>query len=62
MQGCSVRWFDTRSETLFSASPRSFVDRYGSISQPEHPFETGAVEISHKGISTENRLREFLSL
>ena len=62
MQGSSVRWFDTRSETLFSAAPRSFVDRYGAISQPEHPFETGAVEISHKNISTENRLREFLTV
>jgi hypothetical protein len=51
---CSVRWFDLRNHVLYKDAPPSFLKRYGDIEQPEHPFETGAIEFSRKqGLSKE---------
>jgi hypothetical protein len=48
----SIRWMDKRMGTLLTIPPPSFTARYGAIAQPEHPFETGAIEFARKRITT----------
>lgn len=52
LEAAEVRWMDKRTGTLLRTPPSSFVERYGSIAQPEHPFETGAIEFAKKKITT----------
>ncbi len=47
---CDIRWFDLRNGAFFTEAPRSFLERYGNIAQPEHPYEVGAIELSKRGI------------
>lgn len=58
---CSIRWFDLRNRVLFTKPPDSFEKRYGPIGQPEHPFETGAIEFSHHEKLTHTSLMNSLS-
>ncbi len=48
----AIRWMDKRMGTLLNSAPPSFTARYGEIAQPEHPFETGAIEFAKKKITT----------
>jgi hypothetical protein len=52
LAAAEVRWMDRRTGTLLRTPPPSFLERYGSIAQPEHPFETGAIEFAKKNITT----------
>jgi hypothetical protein len=61
MGECSVRWYDLRSGTLQPSPPRSFTERYGDAPQPEHPFETGAVEFALRGIHTHRDIVDVLN-
>ena len=58
---CSVRWFDLRNRTLYKEAPPSFYKRYGDIEQPEHPFETGAIEFSRRNRLSKDGLLNSLS-
>lgn len=49
---CEIRWYDLRNRILYKEPPRSFLERYGKIAQPEHPYEVGAIEFSKRGIHT----------
>ncbi len=60
LPGTEVRWMDKRSGILLKEPPRSFVERYGPIAQPEHPFETGAIEFSKRGITTLRETEDVL--
>ena len=41
-----VRWYDIHSETHTPEAPRSFLEKYGSAPQPEHPREVSAVALA----------------
>jgi hypothetical protein len=58
---CDIRWFDLKTGVFDSVPPASFIKRYGMISQPEHPYETGAVELSKRKISTYKELERVLT-
>lgn len=58
--GTEVRWMDKRTGTLLRSPPSSFQGRYGPIAQPEHPFETGAIEFAKKGITTFKETQDVL--
>jgi hypothetical protein len=58
---CPIRWYDLRNATLLREVPESFIQRYGSIGQPEHPNETSAIELSRDGISTRAELYNVLT-
>ena len=60
MTDCTVRWYDMRNGVLLRETPESFLKRYGAISQPEHPNETSAVELSRDSISTRAELYNVL--
>jgi len=47
-----IEWLDIRTGALFHDPPPSFVAKYGSPSQPEHPYEIYAVIFAAEGIST----------
>jgi hypothetical protein len=51
-----IEWFDTRTGALFHEPPISFTTRYGSPSQPEHPYEVYAVQYAAEGISSYSAL------
>ena len=58
---CDIRWFDRRNRVLYNSPPSSFIKRYGTYpSQPEHPYELSAVEISASGIDTRTELLNIL--
>lgn len=57
---CDIRWFDMEKGVLETKIPDSFTKRYGIISQPEHPYETGAVELSRRKISSYKDLERVL--
>ena len=57
-----IEWFDLRTGSLFHHPPPSFVERYGTPSQPEHPYELLAVEYAREGITTYNTLYTKLTL
>lgn len=48
----NIEWFDLRTGALFHSPPDSFTKKFGSPSQPEHPYEIYAVLFSQGGIST----------
>ena len=49
LQSTQVKWFDTRTGTLYNEAPRDFIKKYGSnINQPEHPYEIYAELFSTK--------------
>jgi hypothetical protein len=56
-----IEWLDMRSGTLFHEPPSSFKERYGSPSQPEHPYEIYAVLYANEGISTYADLYQTLT-
>lgn len=60
LPGTEIRWMDKRTGTLLKDPPRSFVDRYGPIAQPEHPFETGAIEFARKNLTTFKAAQDVL--
>ncbi len=41
-----VSWYDTKEGIRIPEAPRSFLEKYGSPSQPEHPRELSAVELA----------------
>jgi len=49
----NIEWFDLRTGALFHTPPASFTKKYGTPSQPEHPFEIYAVIFAKEGISSE---------
>jgi hypothetical protein len=60
----AIEWLDLRTATLFHSPPDSFTEKYGSPSQPEHPYEIYAVLFAKEGIATHAQLRaklEYLS-
>jgi hypothetical protein len=57
----TVKWFNIQSTAVLSTPPDTFTDRYGlSPSQPEHPYELLAVELSADGVRTKEDLLEWL--
>jgi hypothetical protein len=56
----SIRWMDKRMGTLLTVPPPSFINRYGDIAQPEHPFETGAIEFAKRNITTSKQALDVL--
>ena len=56
-----IKWLDTRYSTLFTDPPPSFAKRYGTPSQPEHPFELLAVEGAAARLYTDDLLRANLN-
>jgi hypothetical protein len=56
----TVEWLDRRTGALFHSPPQSFTERYGSPSQPEHPYEVYAVRFAEQGITTHAQLRHAL--
>ena len=56
----TIEWLDLRTFALFHSPPQSFVKRYGSPSQPEHPYEILAVEYAKAGVSTYFALERIL--
>jgi hypothetical protein len=58
LRQCDIRWFDRRNRVLHAEPPSSFLERYGAIGQPEHPFEVSAIELS---IETKTR-EELLNI
>lgn len=51
-----IEWFDLRTGALFHSPPDSFKNKYGSPSQPEHPYEIYAVLFANEGITTKSQL------
>jgi hypothetical protein len=56
-----IEWLDMRTGALFHEPPPSFTARYGSPSQPEHPYEIYAVLYAERGISTHAALYTTLT-
>lgn len=54
-----VHWWDTKSGIKLSEPPRLFLERYGSLEQPEHPRELAAVELASK-IKNTNDIDSYL--
>jgi hypothetical protein len=52
----TIEWLDLRTGALFHAPPQSFTEKYGSPSQPEHPYEIYAVLFAQQGIQTRAQL------
>lgn len=42
----AIRWYDRKVGNIQPEAPRSFLERYGSAPQPEHPRELTAVELA----------------
>jgi len=55
-----IEWLDLRTGALFHEPPPSFTAKYGSPSQPEHPYEIYAVIYAQEGIRSHNTLYEKL--
>lgn len=47
-----IEWLDTRTGAIFHDPPSSFTKKYGSPSQPEHPYEIYAVKYADEGLSS----------
>ena len=56
-----IMFYDLETGLLEHQGPDDFVNRYGSSSQPEHPYELYAVELAEKGILDEEMLKRFLT-
>lgn len=52
----TIEWLDLRSGALFHSPPDSFTEKYGTPSQPEHPYEIYAVLFANQGIVTRTQL------
>jgi len=52
----TIQWFDLRTGALFHSPPESFTEKYGTPSQPEHPYEIYAVMFAKYGIRTKSQL------
>jgi len=52
----AIQWLDLNSFTLFHEPPKSFVQMYGTPSQPEHPYEILAVKYANEGVDTQEEL------
>jgi hypothetical protein len=52
----NIEWLDRRTGAIFHEPPKSFTEKYGSPSQPEHPYEIYAVKYAAAGISSHNVL------
>jgi hypothetical protein len=46
LRAIQVRWWDQETGILQPQPPQSFIARYGTPSQPEHPRELAAVEVA----------------
>lgn len=57
-----IKWMDMRNGILYSETPTSFTKRYGTPSQPEHPYELLAVEMSAAGINSSDAVERKLGL
>jgi hypothetical protein len=61
----TIEWFDLRTGALFHDPPESFTRKYGTPSQPEHPFELYAVQFAKEGIHSNlqllNRIHRILA-
>jgi hypothetical protein len=55
-----IEWLDLRSLSIFHSPPASFTQRYGSPSQPEHPYEIYAVIFAKEGITSRKALEQRL--
>jgi hypothetical protein len=55
-----VEWLDLRTNAIFHSPPDSFKEKYGTPSQPEHPYEIYAVLFANYGITTHAALNEVL--
>jgi len=51
-----IEWFDLQTGAIFHRPPDSFTRRFGSPSQPEHPYEIYAVMFSKEGITSRKAL------
>lgn len=56
-----IEWLDLRTGALFHEPPKSFTEKYGSPSQPEHPYEIYAVNFANEGISSHAALHRRLT-
>jgi hypothetical protein len=56
-----IMFYDLKTGILEHQGPSDFVSRYGSSSQPEHPYELYAVELAEKGILDEEMLKRYLT-
>jgi hypothetical protein len=52
----NIEWLDRRTGAIFHEPPKSFTEKYGSPSQPEHPYEIYAVKYAAAGISSHSAL------
>jgi len=57
----NIEWFDMRTGALFHQPPPSFTRKYGSPSQPEHPYEIYAVLYADMGIASHSELYYVLT-
>jgi len=57
----TIEWLDLRTGALFHSPPESFTEKYGSPSQPEHPYEIYAVIFAQQRITTHAQLRAKLN-
>ena len=55
-----IKWMDVRNGAVYSEIPPSFTKRYGSPSQPEHPYEVLAIEFAAAGIRSADMLEQKL--
>jgi hypothetical protein len=60
MEGVKIKWFDIRTKAVITDPPASFTARYGSPSQPEHPYEILAVEYAAAKLNTDELLKRKL--
>lgn len=60
MEGVQIKWFDIRTNAVITDPPPSFTARYGSPSQPEHPYEILAVEYAAAKLNTDELLKRKL--
>ena len=52
----TIEWLDLRTSALFHTPPPSFTAKYGSPSQPEHPYEIYAVLFAQQGVQNRAQL------
>lgn len=55
-----VSWYDMETGVRYPEAPRSFLERYGSAPQPEHPRELYAVELAPR-IKSSADINDYLS-
>jgi hypothetical protein len=62
LQNAEVKWYDTRTKSLFHEPPKEFINKYGNnIRQSEHPYEIYAELFSDAGITTSDGVLKALS-